>query len=206
MPYTTIPGTNVKQRPASEAFADPDLIIETLPDGTLQVRRKPGFWTKALPYIIGGGMGYGALANAGILPGLGGAASGGGSAASAGPFTTINAAGLPVTPGLAGAGAPIAPGVTGAGIAGTAAGGAANVAGAVGGGKSLLDQILKYAPLGFAGAAAAKGFMQPRPPAEDQLANILRLAESRATAAQPLFENLLRMTNAQLPKYARGEQ
>lgn len=53
--------------------------IVTRPDGSLQIARKPGFWTKAMPYIWGAAMTAGLGANAGLFGELG--AAGGGSSA-----------------------------------------------------------------------------------------------------------------------------
>lgn len=69
MPWQNVPGQRgTTWRPASETFADPDYDITYDREGNpVAASKKPGRLWKALPYIIGGGMGYGALANAGVF-------------------------------------------------------------------------------------------------------------------------------------------
>lgn len=222
MPWQDVPGQRgTRWRPASETLADPDYEVIEMPDGTMQARRKAGLFTRLLPYLIGGGMGYGALANAGVfgsaLAGGGSGASGAG-AAGAGAAGTLPSYGPTAAMITAGSGLPSVSAVSpaaamagGAGIPAAVASGAGPVAQlAQGGGSSLLSQILtglrNYGPLALAGTAAARGLTQGRTPAESQVEELLKLAHGRATATEPLFQALNRMTTAQLPKYTRGEQ
>ena len=72
-------------------------------------------------------------------------------------------------------------------------------------GNTVLDLIKKYAPLALAGGSALAGLKQRPTPAEGQLNDILGMAKGRAEASEPLFKALMAMSQAQLPKYTRGE-
>jgi hypothetical protein len=107
----------------------------------------------------------------------------------------------------AGAGAGAGTASAGAGSAGAGAGAAGTAAAA--GGSSLLSKILTgikdYGPTALGVTSAVKGLTDGRPPAEDQLNEILKMATGRVQASEPLFQALNRMASAQLPKYTRGE-
>lgn len=204
MPFKTIPGTKVKWRPADETMADPDYEVFVDATGQMHVGKKPGFWTKAMPWLVGGGMGYGALAGAGLVPAFGSAAT-----------TTINAAGLPVTPGLAGAGAPVAPAAVTSAAGGAGAAAAVNAAGkaakSLGGG--VLDALKD--PKNIAGLAALipllmqtfKGGDQGAfggDAMNDEIAQSLALQRQRVEQTQPVFDTLVNMAYGGAPTRYRG--
>lgn len=150
-------------------------------------------------------------ANMGMGP-IGGGLAAGGSLASAaggllpsyGPSAAMQTAGatLPaasqVTPTAALGLASAIPGVVGNALGDSGGGGGAL--------KTVLENLMKWGPVGLAGLGAVKGLTQGPTPAEQEMAKLLQLSGSRAQATQPLFEALNRMTLAQLPRYARGGQ
>jgi hypothetical protein len=171
---------------------------------------------------IGAAIGGGALTGLGLagmgpLSGLGGgaAASGGGAAASG----VLPSSSLPVASLMGGAPAIASQGVSaglgagmGAGAAGAmgaAAGGAGSaLGGAASGGGSLLGKVLTglkdYGPLALAGAGAVKGLTQGPPQAEQQLNEILKMAQGRMQASEPLFQALNAMAMSQMPDYTKN--
>jgi hypothetical protein len=86
------------------------------------------------------------------------------------------------------------------GAAGAAGGGTSLASRLFGGENSLLD-VRDLLGLGLAGGSLFAGGGTPA--AQDQLNALLATAQGRVNATEPLFQNLLRMTNAQLPRYAK---
>ncbi|HYE92386.1 MAG TPA: hypothetical protein VEA38_15260 [Terriglobales bacterium] len=55
MPYQGVPGARgVQWRPGEETFSDPKKVVYQGTDGLLYAGDRPGFWTKAAPWIVGG--------------------------------------------------------------------------------------------------------------------------------------------------------
>jgi len=212
MPYQTIPGSKVQYRPLSETLADPNFDVYTDPDGTMAVRKKAGFWTKAIPYLVGGGMGYGALANAGVF---GAAAAGaGGSGAGAGAATSvIPGTGIPV---VAGTG----PGLTAPALAGTVGSAASGAAGratqaaAPSVARSLTQQLTD--PQNLAGLAALIPMLTNMGGGDDsnnpfgnskvneEIASALALQRKRLEQTQPALDTLVNMAYGMSPTRYRG--
>lgn len=204
MPWTEVPGTNTRMRPASETMADEDYEVYTDAQGHMHARKKPGPFTKSLPYVIGAGMGVGALMNAGVIGGM--AAAGGGSGA-AGPFTTINAAGLPVTPGLAGAGAPFAPAAAGIGAAAAQSKGfTGSILNWLKDPKNLigLGGAVPLAMQAFGGAGGGGGTSATEEALLAEIRQNLGLQRARFQAAQPAFETAQRMAIGMAPVQYRA--
>jgi hypothetical protein len=212
MPYQPVPGARgVNMLPAGET--DPN-ILETiqLKDGTTMVRTKKSGWIKALPYAIAAGMAAPHIAGlfAGAAGGAGGGAGSGaaGAAGGAGNMGLGGAAATTAAPSMPWTLAGVAGGGTGITLppALAAAGGSA----AAGGGASILDRAVAglrdYGALGLAGYNAARSLSQGPTEAEKQLAEIMKLAQGRVQASEPLFNMLNTMAQAQMPKYTRGEE
>jgi hypothetical protein len=164
--------------------------------------------------------------NVGIGAAAGGAAGAGAGAGAAGAGGTLASSSLPVASLMGGPAAITSAGVSGGLGAGMGAGlgaagaGAAGAAGAMGGGAgaagtaaaggSALSSVLKglkdYAPLALAGAGAIKGMTQGPPQAEQQLNEILKLAQGRIQASEPLFQALNHMAMSQMPNYTKGQK
>lgn len=154
--------------------------------------------------MLGGSAGVGAL----LGPAAAGA-SAGSAAANAIPFgvgpTTFGAgsaagsAAAGLTPSLLAENAALG-GAYGAGTAGAAGTGAATASGA----RNALSQwgnIRDILGLGVAGVGALQGFRQPE--GMDDLRKLFGLSMQRSEQVQPLFDQLVRMTSAQLPDYTR---
>lgn len=168
--------------------------------------------------MIGGPLLFNALTG-------GGAAGAGAAGASGSSVPTI--AGNAALQGLSGA----SPSIAGLGFgsstipglvtANASAGGGLGAGTAAAGGGSILDRVLDSATpevrngvlgwlsdnwsdlagLGLGVGAAAQGFREPQ--AQKDLERILGLAENRINQAEPLFDALVAMSQAQLPKYVR---
>lgn len=206
MPYQDVPGARgVRQRPASEALADPDYEWITMPDGTIQGRRRAGLFTKALPYIVGG-----AMVAPHLLPllGVGGAAggAGGGSAAAAG--------GVPNLAGAAGV-----PGGAMYSAAASAPVGVGAAAGGAGIGSRILDWLkqprniaglARAVPLGISalrggfGSGGNDGASATETALLEEIRTNLGLQRARFQGAQPAFEAAQRMAVGMAPTQYRS--
>lgn len=153
------------------------------------------------PTAAGAAFGPAAAAGAG--------AAGGGSAASSIPLgvgpTTFGAgsaagtAAAGLTPGLLAENAALG-GAYGAGTAGAAGAGASGARGATNALSSWLNPRT-LAGLGLGAAGAIQGLRQPA--GMGQLQDLFDMSMRRSEQAQPLYDQLIRMTQAQLPDYTR---
>ena len=141
-----------------------------------------------IPAMAIGGAMFGGPALAGLFGGGGGGAGGAAGAAAAGGGalpTSAAMTNLGIKAGM-GLGLPSVASAAGKGAVGALAGKA---------GGSLLSRVLTglkdYAPLIPAGIAATRGLTQGRTPAENQLGNVLGIAERRINQAQPLYDELM---------------
>lgn len=149
------------------------------------------------PIAVGTATGLGAL--------LGGPAAAAPAAASAGAGGVIPSSSIPVSSLMGGPAAASAGLTAGAGGAGAAGLTSALANGAsLASGKSLLDQILDWAPVGAAAFGAGKQLLQGPPQAQQDLERILKLAEDRINASQPNFDQLNRFVTSRMPDYVKG--
>lgn len=161
MPWQDVPGhKGTRWRPLEETLADPDYELYRDAEGNVvDARKKPGWFTKALPYMVGGTMAGGLLANAGIFAGLGGSAAstgGGSTAAAMAPEFVYSSAAIPA--------GGVASGMSGAAAGGSGMGGIGGFLSKVGGwlnrASPILDAANKIAPvLGKAAEGRAEGRM-----------------------------------------------
>lgn len=227
MPWTDVPGARgVRTRPLSETMADPDYDVYQDSQGNWHANKKPGAFTKALPYIIGAGMGYGALASAGVfgagLAGGGGAASGAGGAAASGVLPSAQNAlwqgaltTAPIAGGSQGVSALLAAGGSGALSAATQA--ASPAAQSRGFTQSVVDWLKNpqnliglagAVPLGIQALRGGGGGGGSSPTEDALLAEIrtnLGLQRERFQAAQPAFQTAQNMAIGMAPvRYRSG--
>lgn len=216
MPYKPVPGAKgVKYRPASETMADPNFDVYQDAQGNWHAREKPGWLMKSLPYIIGGTMGYGALAGAGVLPSIaggGGAAASGSGAAAGGVLPSSQLAMSPLYTGpvvggsqgvSAGLGAAGAAAGAGADYLGDKPGVVSRVAKAVGGDGGA-NQWVKAALAALAGVPALVAAKNSGPTAEElamqqQIKDMLASQQRRVTFQDPLHEAVTRLAMSRLP-------
>lgn len=220
MPYQRIPGTNVTYRPAAEAFADPKMRLAPNSEGGFEGYREDG-WTRLgslMPYITGGVMGYGALANAGLLPmagqGAGGAASGAsGAAGGVLPSShlageTLAAATQAAAPTIASQGA--SAGIPLGGLGAAAGGGIGSLLGNIGG-KALdaitsdkgLASLASLIPL-LASRGGGGGDLSSLINSMPQLNQMLDMSVQRAQRTDPLHQMVTRLAEQRMPIRSRG--
>jgi hypothetical protein len=174
-------------------------------DGAGNFNQKNHLWRNVGIGAAIGGAAMTGLGAAGIGPmaGMLGAGGAAGGASAAGAGGTLASSSLPVAS-LMGGPAAITSGAAGA------MGGGAGAAGTAAAGGSALSSVLKglkdYAPLALAGAGAIKGMTQGPPQAEQQLNEILKLAQGRIQASEPLFQALNHMAMSQMPNYTKGQK
>jgi hypothetical protein len=96
--------------------------------------------------------------------------------------------------------------------AGAGAGGAAGAANALANGGSalangggLLNKILDWAPVGAAAFGAGRQLLQGPPDAQQNLERILKMAEGRVNASQPVFDQLNTFVQSRMPNYVKGQ-
>lgn len=158
------------------------------------------------PIAVAAGPGIGALANPSAVFSLSSAPSAAPAAASAGAGGVIPSSSIPVSSLMGGPAAASSALTAGAGGAGAAGLTSALANGAsLASGKSLLDQILDWAPVGAAAFGAGKQLLQGPPQAQQDLERILKLAEDRINASQPNFDQLNRFVTSRMPDYVKGQ-